>query len=94
MQRDVWVMFVVETCGRLTHCLFVSFLDTQILLEGGETGASPALRSLIRGMQKSGHVNFRVEFILPTESFPKSTACMYLYSWKQHPDCSSHFPNL
>lgn len=56
-------------------CTFSFVLFTfQILLEGGENGASPALQCMIRGLQTTGQQSFRVEIIRHTETFPSSTA--------------------
>jgi DNA mismatch repair protein MSH6 len=46
----------------------------QILVQGGENGASPSLLALLRSLQTTSVQNFRVETIQPTESFPESTA--------------------
>lgn len=46
----------------------------QILLEGGQEGASPTLKSLLQSFKETAQQNFVVEAIRPIESFPKSTA--------------------
>jgi DNA mismatch repair protein MSH6 len=66
----VWCSFN-RSCS---PCLFLDLLNVQILLEGGENGASPTLQSLIRSVQTSSQQAFRVETIRSEESFPKSTA--------------------
>jgi DNA mismatch repair protein MSH6 len=54
--------------------LLHTFNPSEILVEGGENGASPVLRALLKSNQMSSSTKFRVEDILPTESYPKSTA--------------------
>ena len=56
------------------NTLLTTFSPSEILLEGGENGASPTLQSLIRSLQMSSTQASRVEFIQTKESFPKSTA--------------------
>eukprot|EP00978_Attheya_sp_CCMP212_P018533 scaffold50814_cov41-Attheya_sp.AAC.4 len=53
--------------------LLATFQPSEILVEGGENGASGTLLSLIKAFQTTS-VSTRVERVNPTESFPKSTA--------------------
>lgn len=53
----------------LTCCLVI-----QIIIEGGEDGASPVLLSLIRAVQSTSRRSVSLERIQATEMFPKSTA--------------------
>ena len=54
--------------------LIATFTPSEILLEGGENGASPTLRALLKSLQTTSGASFLVENVLPMESFPKSTA--------------------
>ena len=54
--------------------LIATFAPSEILLEGGENGASATLRALLKSLQTTSGASFLVEDVLPMESFPKSTA--------------------
>ena len=54
--------------------LLTTMAPSEILLEGGEGGASGVLKGLIESVQKTSLPGCQVEIIRPTESFPKSTA--------------------
>lgn len=54
--------------------LLTTFNPSEILVEGGENGASPGLRALLKSAQTSSPTKFRVEDVSPNEVFPRSTA--------------------
>jgi DNA mismatch repair protein MSH6 len=51
-----------------------SFSNSQIILQGGENGASPTLQSLIQSAQQTSPHPCRLEVIQQIEAFPNSTA--------------------
>ena len=65
------VVFVSgTTCRNIAHfCLVI-----QVIIEGGEDGASPVLLSLIRAVQSTSRHSVSLERIHDVETFPKSTA--------------------
>lgn len=54
---------------------FFSFHLKKILLKGGRGGSTQSLRDFVSGLRTAGQQSRRVEYILPTEIFPISTAC-------------------
>jgi len=56
------------------NTLLVRFQPSEILVEGGENGASLTLLSLIQSAQVSSTCNVQVERIQPTSTFPQSNA--------------------
>jgi DNA mismatch repair protein MSH6 len=56
------------------NTLLTAFSPSEILIQGGDEGASPTLQSLIKAYQTNSRTNCRIETIQPTESYPKSTA--------------------
>lgn len=56
------------------NTLLTAFNPSEILIQGGDEGASPILHSLIKSYQTSSRTNSRVETINSAEAYPKSTA--------------------
>lgn len=54
--------------------LIATFAPSEILVEGGENGASPTLRALLKSLQTTSASAFQVEEIQMDETFPQSTA--------------------
>lgn len=59
--------------NRMTTLLAI-LAPSEILIEGGDNGASATLHSLLKTAQVTSPHTFRVEKIQPCESFPRSTA--------------------
>jgi DNA mismatch repair protein MSH6 len=56
------------------NTLLTSFAPSEIILQGGEQGASPELQSLIKFYRSNARTPTTIDTIMETESFPKSTA--------------------
>ena len=56
------------------NTLLTSFAPSEIILQGGEQGASPTLQSLIKFYRSNSTTPTTIDTIKESESFPKSTA--------------------
>jgi len=56
------------------NTLLTTFHPVEVLVEGGENGVSPTLLSLLKCAQTTNLPNLRIEKVLSSEQFPKSTA--------------------
>ncbi|GKY92700.1 hypothetical protein MPSEU_000240200 [Mayamaea pseudoterrestris] len=54
--------------------LLLTFQPSEIILQGGNDGASQSLRALIHSSQQTSATKFRVEYVLGNETFPRSNA--------------------